>query len=77
MEFSERDKTIIASAMYGIVFDLEGAQAVLWAAHEAFFHDNQKDIPASAAVTLGQLLDVYLGLMNGVIKQYREIVGDK
>lgn len=77
MEFSEQDKTIIANAMYSIVFDLEGAEAVLWAAYEAYFHDDQKDIPASSAVTLGRLLGVYLGLMNGVLNQYKEIVGDK
>lgn len=76
MEFSEQDKTIIANAMCDLVFDLEGAKAVLWAAHEIYFHDDQKDIPASAAVTLGQLLGVYLGLTNGVIKQYKEIVGE-
>lgn len=75
MELSEQDKTIIANAMYDIFFDLEGAKAVLWAAHEIYFHDDQKDIPASAAVTLGQLLDVYLGLTNSVIEQYKEIVG--
>lgn len=76
MEFSEQEKTIIANAMYSLVFDLEGAEAVFWAAHELYFHDDQKDIPASAAVTLGQLLGVYLGLMNGVLKQYKEIVGE-
>lgn len=77
MEFSEQEKTIIANAMYSLVFDLEGAEAVLWAAHEVYFHDDQKDIPASAAVTLGRLLGVYLGLMHDVIKEYEEIVGDK
>lgn len=77
MEFSEQEKTIIANAMYSLVFDLEGAEAVLWAAHEVYFHDDQKDIPASAAVTLGRLLGVYLGLMHDVIKEYKEIVGGK
>lgn len=75
MEFSEQEKTVIANAMFSLVFDLEGAEAVLWAVHEVYFHDDQKDIPASAAVTLGKLLGVYLGLMNDVLKQYKEIVG--
>lgn len=77
MEFSEQEKIIIANAMYSLVFDLEGAEAVLGAAHEVYFHDDQKHIPASAAVTLGRLLGVYLGLTHDVIKEYKEIVGDK
>lgn len=76
MDFTEAEKVTIANAMCDLVFDLEGAEAVLWSAHEIYFHDNQEDIPASAAVTLGQLLIVYLGLMNGVLKRYTEIVGE-
>lgn len=75
-EYSEGEKVLIANAMYDIVFDLEGAQSVLWAANEVYFHDEQKDIPAAAAETLGKLLRVYLGVMNDAIKQYKEIVGD-
>lgn len=76
MKFTEQEKTIIANAMCSIIIDLEGAEAVLWAVNEVYFHDDQKDIPASAAVTLGKLLTVYLGLTNSAIKEYREIVGD-
>lgn len=77
MEFSEQDKTIIASAMYSIVFDLEGAEAVLWAVNEVFFHDNQEDIPARTAETLGKLLRVYLSEIHGVIQEYKKIVGGR
>lgn len=77
MEFTEQEQTVIANAMYSIIYELEGAEAVLWAVNEVYFHDDQKDIPASAAVTLGRLLGVYLGLMNGVLKQYKEITGER
>lgn len=76
MKFTEQEKTIIANAMCSIIIDLEGAEAVLWAVSEAYFHDEQKDIPASAAVTLSKLLHVYLDLTSGVIKEYKKIVGD-
>lgn len=76
MEFSEQDKIIIANAMYSIVSDLEGAEAVLWTANEVFFHDDQKDIPARAAETLGKLLRVYLGQIHAAIQEYKKIVGE-
>lgn len=77
MEFSKQDKTIIANAMYSIVYTLEGAEAVLWAVNEVYFHDDQEDIPARAAETLGKLLRVYLGEVHDAIQDYKQIVGER
>lgn len=76
MEFTEQEQIVIANAMYDIVFELEGAEAVLWAVNEVFFHDDQKDIPAMAAETLGKLLRVYLGEIHDAIQEYKKIVGE-
>lgn len=76
MEFNEQEKVTIACAMCSIVFGLEGAEAVLLTANEVFFHDDQKDIPAMAAVTLGKLLRVYLDQIHNAIQEYKKIVGE-
>lgn len=76
MVLTEKEQVLISNAMFGIIFELEGAQAVLDAAHRLYFQDEQKDIPASAAETLGKLLNVYLGMMYNAIKQYKQIVGE-
>lgn len=76
MELAEKQNVILADVMCDMMDELERAESVLWAAHEIYFHDEQKAISASSAKVLGDLLVVYLSMTNGIVKQCKGLVGE-